>query len=347
MPASERRVLHVLPHAGGGGETYVDLLDVMEGYRSDRLFLSPAVIRSLVALARRARGYDLLHVHGEVAAGLCLPILAIRPSVVTLHGLHLVRRLNSLPKQGARLSLGLVVRSADRTICVSESERRQLEVAVGRAAEHRAVVILNGVEVPTPPTAGERAIVRSGLGLSKDEVVGIWVGSLDPHKDPLTAARAANRAGVTLLFVGEGPLARVVQAEAGAHVRMLGRRDDIASLLAACDFFALSSLREGLSFALLEALAAGLPAVVTDLPENLEAVGESGVAVAAGDVGALASALSRLAGDEPMRRRLSDNARRRISDLFRADAMVARTRELYDAVLAERQPRRRPLPTAQ
>jgi glycosyltransferase involved in cell wall biosynthesis len=346
MPASERRVLHVLPHSGGGGETYVDLLEEMEPYRSDRLFLSPAVGRSLVAVARRARDFDLVHVHGEVAAALCLPILATRPSVVTLHGLHLVRRLGSFARRGARLSLGLVVRSADRTICVSESERRQLALAVGRVADGRAVVIPNGVALPALPAPEERLAMRAELGLSEREIVGIWVGSLDLHKDPLTAAGAANRAEVTLLVVGEGPLASTLLAEAGAHVRPLGRRGDVPKLLAAADFFVLSSLREGLSLALLEALAAGLPTVVSDLSENIEAVGDSGLAVAAGDESAFASAFTRLANDAAMRRSRGEAARRRAAGQFRAEVMVERTRRIYEAVLAERHPRRRPRPTA-
>jgi glycosyltransferase involved in cell wall biosynthesis len=346
MPGSERRVLHVLPHSGGGGETYVDLLGEMEGYRSGRLFLSPAVVRSLVALAGHARRYDLVHVHGEVAAALCLPVLATRPSVVTLHGLHLVRRLRSPAKRGARLSLGLVVRSAGRTICVSESERRQLALAVGRLAEGRAVVIKNGVALPTLPAPEERSATRAELGLSERESVGVWVGSLDPHKDPVTAAGAASRAGVTLLVVGEGPLASTLPTGAGAHVRLLGRRGDVPRLLAAADFFVLSSLREGLSLALLEALAAGLPTVVSDVPENIEAVGDTGLAVAARDESAFAAAFRRLAEDAALRKSLGEAARRRAERLFRSEVMVERTREIYEAVLAERHPRKRPLATA-
>ncbi len=90
-----RTVLHVLPHPGGGGETYVDALAAMEGYRFERLFLapSPRPAKALRALPRTTLGVfraaDVLHVHGEVAAGICLPVLAARRSVVTLHGLHL------------------------------------------------------------------------------------------------------------------------------------------------------------------------------------------------------------------------------------------------------------------
>jgi glycosyltransferase involved in cell wall biosynthesis len=336
----ERSVLHVLPHPGGGADTYVDLLAGMDGYRMERFYLAPTKrpgamlpVRAAAA-ALAARKHELVHAHGEAAAALTLPAIALRPSVVTLHGLHLVRRLDGLAREAARQSLRLVVRAATRTICVSESERRQLTLAVGDVADRRAVVIRNGVALPAPVDPAERAAARAELGLAEHDAAGIWVGSLEPHKDPLTAARAAQRAEVTVLFVGDGSLAGALQARAGAHVRPLGRRDDVGRLLAAADFFVLSSLREGLSLALLEALAAGLPAVVSDLPENLEAIGDGGIAVPAGDEERFAAAYRRFAGDAAERLRQGAAARFRVAESFGADAMVESTRELYDVLLA-------------
>src|SRR3954468_15148701 len=97
-PRSMRTGLHVLPHPGGGGETYVDSLAAMDGYRFERVHLGErasgrAVVAALpVTIRRLARRFDLVHVHGESAAALCLPLAAIRPSLVTLHGLNLLRR---------------------------------------------------------------------------------------------------------------------------------------------------------------------------------------------------------------------------------------------------------------
>src|SRR5580765_7689186 len=100
-----RSVLHVLPHPGGGGETYVNTLSEMDGYRFERTFLAPSAraadaLRSLprsgIAVQLDARKHDVVHVHGEVAGAICLPSLALRPSVVTLHGLHLLRRVTGI-----------------------------------------------------------------------------------------------------------------------------------------------------------------------------------------------------------------------------------------------------------
>src|SRR5439155_25112839 len=200
------------PHPGGGGETYVDLLQGMPGFTSDRLYLSPtpepgpAVARGALAALRAGVAYDLIHVEGEVASGLRMPLLAAPPLVVTLNGLHLVRRLSRSRRSLAALNLRLVVRAAGRTICVSDAEYRELSAAIGPAASRRAVVVRNGVTLPAPAVAAERASSRAELGLAVDEAVGIWIGSLDDHKDPLTAVRAAAAASIALVVVGDGPL---------------------------------------------------------------------------------------------------------------------------------------------
>src|SRR5262245_28985321 len=130
--AGHRRVLHVLPHPGGGGERYVDLLSRLDGYEAERRYLTASgrsraaeMLASATGALRAqaaARSSDLLHVHGEVAAGACAPTLALRPSVVTLHGLHLLRRSSGAAAIAARANLRLTVRAATRTICVSHAE---------------------------------------------------------------------------------------------------------------------------------------------------------------------------------------------------------------------------------
>lgn len=337
---AERIVLQVLPHPGGGGETYVDLLAEMPGYRFDCAYLapsptpSPALARGLARVALSVGRHDLLHVHGEAAAALCLPLLAARPSVVTLHGLHLARRLSRPARSAALLTLRAVLRAADRTICVAESERAALDALVGAAAR-RAVVVRNGVRLPAPGDPTERAAVREELGLSDSEPLAIWVGSLDERKDPLAALDATAQARVTLLVAGDGPLRpQVEQAARVGTARVLGRRRDVPRLLAAADLFLHTSRREGLSLSLLEAMAHGLAPLVRELPENVEAVGDSGTAYR--DRDGLVDALRRLAADAVEREELGRRARRRVEEHFTAERMVAETRARYDDVLRER-----------
>jgi glycosyltransferase involved in cell wall biosynthesis len=316
----------------------------MDGYHIDRAYLAPdprpqpALAHGIAAVIRRARRYDLVHVSGEAAAALCFPLLASRPSVVTLHGLHLVRRTRGLRRAAAVLALRAVVAVARRTVCVSDSEHALLTRTIGRSP--RAVVIRNGVILPGD--LGARAAVRAELGLSESEPVALWVGSLDERKDPLTAIRAAAQAEVTLLLAGDGPLRPALPRS--ARTRVLGARRDVPRLLEAADVLVLTSRREGLSLALLEALPAGLPPVATDLPVNGDALGDAGLVDEAGSDEAFAGGIQRALAE---RAQLAQAARARAAAVFPASKMIEATRALYGAVLGERQPRKRPFPTAQ
>jgi glycosyltransferase involved in cell wall biosynthesis len=135
------------------------------------------------------------------------------------------------------------------------------------------------------------------------------------------------------LFVGRGRLSGDVERAARGHVRLLGQRSDVPRLLQAADVFVLMSQREGLSFALVEAMAHGLPAVVADIPENIETIGDSGIAVPYGDADAVANAFRRLAADPAARGELAARARRRAADEFSAEQMIEGTRAVYDRVL--------------
>lgn len=334
-----RRVLHVLPHPGGGGETYVRLLADLEGYSFEQAFLTTAPDRPapvpLTALKAQwaALGVDLMHVHGEVASAACLPALAMKRAVVTLHGLHLLRRLEGVARDGAAASLGLVIRAASRTICVAASEQADAIAAVGEWARPRLAVIPNGVALPALPEAGERSAARKTLGVDPEITLGVMVGALDAHKGGLTAAKAARRASVVLAFAGDGPQREQIRMEGGEAVRLLGQQSDVRRALAAADFFVLPSQREGMSFALLEAMASGLAPVVSDAPGNVEAVGDAGVVVPFGDVEGFAAAFARLA-DRSLRENLGLRARARVAAHFSLAEMRRRTREVYEAAIA-------------
>jgi glycosyltransferase involved in cell wall biosynthesis len=343
------RVLHVLPHPGGGGDTYVNTLAAMAGCSQERRYLAQApdqVLRAAwnaLRVGRAAAHAEVLHVHGEAAGALCLPSLARRPSVLTLHGLNLLRRLQGLRRAAATLNLRALLRAAGRTICVSRAEHAELLEAAGPALAGRAAVIHNGVDLPAPPSAQARSRVRSELRIPDNACVGVFVGSLEAHKDPLTLARAAQdtvAAGVPLcmLVIGEGPLRSALEQEArrSAAVRLLGERSDVQQLLAAADFFCLASRREGLAFSLLEAMSLGLAAVVTDVPGNREALGDAGVLVPFGDRTAFGAAFARICGNPAERSLLGGRGRERVATLFRARDMLERTREVYDEVLRQR-----------
>src|SRR3954464_10375617 len=106
-----RTVLHVLPHPGGGAETYIDLLEGMEGYSHRRVPLSvarsrtqgvPSVLKRRREIRHLGHSADLVHVHGDMAAMIAAPGLRGEPLVITTHGLHRLRRSTGVAGWGGR-----------------------------------------------------------------------------------------------------------------------------------------------------------------------------------------------------------------------------------------------------
>lgn len=334
------RVLHILPHRGGGAEPYLQLLAAIPGYSQDRLELASArtpraAVLSIAArwphAALRVRAAELVHVHGDAAALLTLPLLARTPSVWTTHGLHLLRRQPHVAR-GVRA----VVSRTRVTICTSAVEARELVTAC-RAPADRLTVVPNGVVVP-PRDEALRASARSELGLAEEDVAILFLGELEARKRPLdavAATRVARAAGarVVLLLAGRGPLTDTVNAQAGDGVLALGFDEHPQRLLAACDVFVLPSSREGLSFALLEAMAHGLAPIVADGPGNGEAVGSTGIVVPTGDERALAEALGELARDRSRREALGAAARQRVEHEFTPQRLLDGVRVAYERAL--------------
>jgi len=226
-------------------------------------------------------------------------------------------------------------RLATHVIAVSERVR-QSSVALGVPAS-RVTVIRNGVDAERfqGPAAD-----RAELGVAPGRLVIGSVGCLAPRKDYGTlldavAALAGRGLEPALVLVGDGderPRLERRAAELGIadRVRFLGERADVERLLPLFDVFVLSSRDEGIPNALLEAMAAGRPAVATAVggtPEVLED-GRTGWLVPPGDPPALAAALATALVDRDEAARRGAAARREVLDRRSIDAM-ARAHEAF------------------
>jgi glycosyltransferase involved in cell wall biosynthesis len=188
--------------------------------------------------------------------------------------------------------------------------------------------------------------VRRELGISEDAPLVGTVGNFTPkkaHRDLIEAVSAIRRSlpEVRLVLVGHGPLegdlrSRVRDLGLESSVTFAGYRTDATRLAAALDVFVLPSRFEGLSIAMLEAMALGRAVVATRVGGSPEVVedGESGILVEAGDPGALAEAIGSLLRDPSRRARMGEAARRR-AGRFDIGAAAARMEEVYEGLLGE------------
>jgi glycosyltransferase involved in cell wall biosynthesis len=264
------------------------------------------------------------------------------PVLFTEHG----RWIPDYPRRKRIVANRLLLQRRDRVVGVGEALRRALIVNESIPAR-RVSVIYNGIDLApyaTPPE--DRSAIRREMQAGDEDFVLIQVARLVPIKDHLTALRAVQRAAaalprVRLVVVGEGPeepAIRLFIAENGLadRIRLLGPRADVARLLSAADVFLLSSLNEGIPLTVIEAMAAGLPVVSTDVGGVAEVVeeGRTGLLAPASDPEGLARHLLRLAADAGLRQRLGRTGRERAFALFSEGEMLEAYDRLYREMLS-------------
>jgi glycosyltransferase involved in cell wall biosynthesis len=239
----------------------------------------------------------------------------------------------------------LIRRLTHRFVAVSADIRRRLQRYEGLGGT-QIEIIYNGVAAEPPLATEAREALRRGLGFAGDAFVVGTVGRFVPIKNlpmlvrSLAAART-REARICGLLIGDGTELPAVRAlierlGLGDSVRLTGFRADARTLVQCMDLFVLSSLSEGTSMALLEAMAAGVPAAVTAVGGNPDVVhsGETGWVVPSGAVDALTAALMEAVGDPQLRRRLAQAGRRRYEECFTFEKMMAGYRQLYHSLMA-------------
>ncbi|MEW5913773.1 MAG: glycosyltransferase [Thermodesulfobacteriota bacterium] len=337
--------LAVLTQAGDLAQQVRDLgVPLAElGKRSGLDFrLVPRLVRLL-----RSQGVQVIHAHNQGAmlyAGLA-GLLSGRPMVATRHGTS--RWAADRPADTSyRLLSRLVGRLARVTVCVG---RDSLRVAreVDRLPERRLRLIYNGVDpdlFPHGPQVREQA--RCELGLPAGAPLVLSVGRLSPEKDQAGLLRACallreRFPELRLIILGEGgerPALTALATELGLGqaLALPGNRDDVPRYLAAADVFTLSSLSEGISVSLLEAMAAGLPVVATLVGGNPEVVqdGASGLLVPARSPEALAQALGRVLSEPELAAALGQAARERVQAHFSLRRMMQEYADIYRQLAA-------------
>ncbi|MCZ6744213.1 MAG: glycosyltransferase [Alphaproteobacteria bacterium] len=315
-----------------------------------RALPSPLKFFSLARMIRESQP-DIVHAwmyHANLLAGVAAKFARSPPVIWGIRQSNLDPRLSKrstilTASLGARLSTRLPA----RILCCS-AVARDVHEALGYAPEKMAV-IPNGFDLERFRPDGEaRIAVRRELGIEPDAPLIGLVARFDPQKDHRSFITAAARlldsgASAQFLLCGEGADADnrelgewIRAAGIGANCHLLGLRDDMARINAALDIAVSSSaFGEGFSNAVAEAMACGVPCVVTDVGDSGLMVGDTGRVVVPKDSAALGEAMAGLLGiGAEGRARLGRAARRRIEENYSLPDIAARHLAFYRETLS-------------
>lgn len=303
--------------------------------------LSPAALLALRRLVRE-QAVDIVHTHGfktDVMAVLALRTMSI-PLITTTHGWcdsegGIVRAYEMLGRQ--------FLRGFDRVFALTADQTAVLE-RLG-IASHRIRLVPNAVDV------GAFDEINAGRERPRARFEAVFVGRLGREKGALDAVRAMTWLpdDVSLSVVGEGPARAEAEALTREHglesrVRFHGLQADVRGHLERASVLLLPSYSEGTPRVVMEAFAAGLPVVASDIPGVRVLVTDesTGLLSRAGDPQSVAAAVRRFYDDPKLARRCALAARHLIAERFSAERLVDDLMREYRDVLGEKiQPARR------
>lgn len=294
----------------------------------------------LARLVRRTRP-DVVHLHSPAVSAVARPVLrALSPRTVLVSSEH-----NLWPSFDpvTRLANALTLPLSHACLAVSDEVR----TSIWSWYRRRVDVVVQGTPFEQlRARRAERDESRARLAMADDDLLVVTVANFREKKDyPMllaVAAACADEPRLKFVSIGQGPLEREMhelhgQLRLDGRFRFLGFHPDPPAVVAGADVFALTSRHEGLPISLLEAMALGVPPVVTAVGGIPEVVndGLNGLLVLAGDVEAFAGALRRLARDPVLRRALGEAAAERAAafDIVRTQRQLE---SIYRALIAGR-----------
>lgn len=337
--------------AAAGWITREDV-EIVELHKKPRNDLG--VIRRLARVLKEKR-IDVVHSHNWgtlIETTLARRRAGVPVHVHTEHGQGLHEGLRGAKQWLRGRARRWAFQRASAVAVCAESVRPLIHQQCGFPQE-RMLFLANGVEKPAAGT-DNAATLRGQLRLNADAMVIGSVGRLVAVKDFALAIEAiaqlvSKGRDVHLVLVGDGPEEANLREQASRlqlsdHVHLIGRQEDVGDWLALMDVYVNSSRSEAMSMGVLEAMAAGLPMVVTDAGDNAALVdGETpcGRVVPPQDAVSLATAIAELLDDGGRRETMSEYARRCYQARYSITRMTEQHAALYERLLSERtaQPR--------
>lgn len=342
-----------------GGPELAAQLNAFEGVRAEsfgmnRYKIAPhtdlITLANLAALMRRERP-DLIHAHTS-KPGYLARLAALgtgTPVIYTAHGFA----FHDYVSRHERMFYATLERAAaslmtTKIVAVSEAER-QMGLRHGVGTPDQILTIHTGIDLQPFDVPSDRAALRTSLGIPLEAPLIGTVGRMIKQKAPLEFVQAAAlvhraRPDARFIWIGGGPLKQEAENLARASgvdgvITFAGQRRDIPALLQALDMFVLPSHWESFPLVLLEAMAARLPIVATNVDGNPEAVAdeETGLLVPPRAPQMLARAMLTLLNDAERARRMGQAGRQRVEHDFSRERMLARVSQVYSDVYAQAQ----------
>lgn len=293
---------------------------------------------------------DVVHTHASKAGALgrsaARGLGAAR--VHTFHGHVLEGYFGDGLSRGLRTIERRLAADTERVIAVSHATAEDL-LRLGVVDERRLVVVPPGIELePFLGLAGRSGALRTLVGADADAFLVGVVGRLAAVKRPewgldLLKLLAARHPRLQLVWVGDGDQRGLVERGIAAlpealreRAHLVGARSDMPEVLADLDAVLLTSHSEGLPVALIEAAAAGLPALATRVGGVPEVVAEERTGFLGDTLDELAYGLDRLLAEPGLARACGQRARVRVAQRHSADALAARLQAVYQSAVEER-----------
>uniref|UniRef100_Q01WZ9 Glycosyl transferase, group 1 n=1 Tax=Solibacter usitatus (strain Ellin6076) TaxID=234267 RepID=Q01WZ9_SOLUE len=301
----------------------------------------------------RTERYQIVHTHTSKAGfvGRLAARLAGVPVIVhTAHGFAFHEQSPASVRRVYTALERLATRWCDRVISVSEFHRTWA-IELGMCTPEQIMAIPNGITDISRSREIAVAELRREMGARNDDLVALSMARLASDKglEHLIEAAAImpqKPRRIQVVIAGDGPEREHLEQVAtrlgvNERVKFLGFREDVPDLLAASDMVVLPSLREGLSIAMLEAMAAGKPIVATNIGSQKEVAAHADIArlVPPADARALSDAIQRLASDAQLMAQLGSNARAVYESRYTEHKMLDTYRQLYIDLLRAKCPR--------
>jgi len=300
-----------------------------------------------IAQAARRHRLNILHARGWpalVETALGARLARVPQTIYTFHG-KTFEDLKGISLK-RRWTQKAMIRSYRRVITLNRQMRSDL-AAECSISEERIQIIANGVDVEVFRPREERQKLRAAFGLPADRLILGNVARLDPVKNHGVILRALRRLAdqrlkVYFLLVGDGPHRTVLEQEIqrlglASEVRLFGYSNRVPELLNCMDLYVQSSLYEGFSNTVLEAMACGVPILATDVGGTGDILneGREGFFFQPDDDEKLASLIVRLTQDTERRRLLGERARHRAVEQFPIQSMVRNYQTIYQDLVRQ------------